>query len=172
MAAADRRVGTGTLPRVLHMGINREPAIMPFAEHTIEAYALNYLTGGAARCRLDGEDVVLRPHVAHLTRRPERFSCSAVDGVRPRWRWVAFAWPGAGDRPATLPGAPALGIADRTRFEAAFDEMFEEFAAGEDGWELRTSAQLVRLISIVHDAGAKARLRGGDDGPGAERARV
>src|SRR4051812_30385114 len=104
MAARERRVETGSLPRVLHMGINRDAAVMPFAEHTIEAFALNYLTGGTARCRLDGADFALRPHVAHLSRRPERFSCSAVDGVRARWRWVAFAWPGSGDRPAALPG--------------------------------------------------------------------
>jgi AraC-like DNA-binding protein len=171
MASTDRRVPAGSLPRVLKMGINRDAAIMPFAEHTVDAFALNYVTGGTARCRLDGADFVLRPHVAHLTRRPERVSCSAVDGVR-LWRWVVFSWPGHGDPAVDLPGAPALGVADRTRYEAEFDALFEDFAAGEDGWELRASARLVRLIAIVHDAGGRLRRRTGDDGPGAGRARV
>ena len=171
MASTGRRVPAGSLPRVLYMGINRGAELRPFAEHTVEAYALNYLTGGTARCRVDGVDFVLRPHVAHLTRRPERISCSALDGVR-LWRWVVFAWPGSGEPEAGLPGAPSLGVADRTRYEAAFDALFEEYAAGADGWELRASAQLALLIAIIRDAGAKARMRPAEDGPGAERARV
>jgi AraC-like DNA-binding protein len=158
---------TESLPRVARMGINRRPDQMAFPRHVVDSYVLNFLTGADSRCTIDGREFVLGADMVHLARRGDVMSGAGTGGTAGIWRWVAFTWPGTRNG-VGLPRLARLVGRDRPAYEEIFDELFEEFKVGSDGWELRTSALLIRLVEIVRGAAARpARV-----GPGAQRARL
>jgi AraC-like DNA-binding protein len=159
---------TDSLPRVARMGINRRPEQMPFRRHVVDVFALNFLTGADARCTIDGREFMLGADMVHFARKGDVMSgLGTADGRAGVWRWVGFTWPGA-QAACELPRLTRLVGRDRAAYEEVFDALFEEYKSGLDGWDLRTSSLLIRLIDILRGAAARAARVG----PGAERARL
>jgi AraC-like DNA-binding protein len=157
-----------SLPRVARMGVNRRREQMPFRRHLVDVFVFNHLTGANARLTIGGREFTLGADMVHLARKGDVMSGLGTDVDGGLWRWVGFTWPGARGS-LELPRLTRLAGADRSAYEATFDELFQEYATDTDGRELRSAALVIRLADIVRGAAARVGER---VGPGAQRAQL
>ncbi|HYF47961.1 MAG TPA: AraC family transcriptional regulator [Planctomycetota bacterium] len=155
------RLSSSTIPEVHTAGLSRVPGNTHIPEHSISAYAINFLTHGEMTGTLNGTPLHLQPGIVYLFKPDDRTSATGLpEKGEIVCRWLSFTWPSRSkgeSSAALLPREVPLGIESQERMKTILDELLNATNGGGAGWKLAALGKLLEALALTFNESVSAR---------------